>query len=95
MQRGLRRYLLNKSTTAVIVEQPLSPKYISRTDRFSFKYNNTTIQIRDTLEHFEHRMRERAVKEDTKEINNINNILFQKRLELARRKESPPFEMIE
>ena len=33
-----------------------------------------------TLEHFEHRMRERSVKEDTKEINNINNILFQKNL---------------
>ena len=39
-----------------------------------------------TLEHFEHRMRQRAVKEDTQEIKYINNELFKKRLELAKRK---------
>ena len=48
-----------------------------------------------TLEHFELRMRKRAVKDNTREKRFINNELFKKKLELARTKQSPPFQMKE
>ena len=56
---------------------------------------NPKEKIKVTLEHFEHRMRKRHIKEETKEIAFINSKLFEKRLENAKTKISPKFEMHE
>ena len=56
---------------------------------------NPKEKMKVTLEHFEHRMRKRQIKEETKDIANINSNLFKIRLKNARTKKSLPFEMHE
>ena len=48
-----------------------------------------------TLEHFLNRMRKRGIKEDTKEVDELNTKLFEKQLKLTRENKSPPFDMQE
>ena len=48
-----------------------------------------------TLDHFKHRMRKRAVKEEVKEIDKINLNLFENRLKKAKLNKSEPFKMQE
>ena len=48
-----------------------------------------------TLEHFQNRMRNRYIKDDTKEVDDLNTKLFNKRLYLAKLNKSPPFEIKE
>ena len=48
-----------------------------------------------TLEHFQNRMRKRDIKDDTKEVDDLNTKLFNKRLYLAKLNKSPPFEIKE
>ena len=47
------------------------------------------------LEHFEHRMRKRELKDEVKEIELLNNELFEKRLNETKKVKSPSFEMHE
>ena len=48
-----------------------------------------------TAEHFEHRMRKRPIKEDIKEVDELNTKLFEKRIKEAFTNKSPVFEMRE
>ena len=48
-----------------------------------------------TLEHFEHRMRKRAIKEDIIEIRKLHETLFEERLNKAKHMTSDPFDMEE
>ena len=48
-----------------------------------------------TIEHFEHRMRKRAIKEEIKEVDELDTKLFEKRLKTAMTNKSPAFEMKE
>ena len=48
-----------------------------------------------TLKHFKHRMRKILVKEEFKEIEDLNITLFEKRLNKAKLNTSPPFQMKE
>ena len=47
------------------------------------------------LDHFQHRMRKRGVKDEIREIEKNNNELFEKRLNETKKVKSPPFNMIE
>ena len=46
------------------------------------------------LEHFEHRMRKREIKEDIVEIRKLHEQLFQERLNKSKDNKSAPFNMI-
>ena len=48
-----------------------------------------------TLDHFSHRMRKRKVKEEVKELIDLNFDLFEKRLIESKNNKSPPFEIEE
>ena len=48
-----------------------------------------------TLDHFSHRMRKRKVKEEVKEVIDLNFDLFEKRLIESKNNKSPPFEIEE
>ena len=48
-----------------------------------------------TVEHFEHRMRKRKNKDERKEVDDLNSKRFEKRIEEARTKKSPVFNMKE
>ena len=48
-----------------------------------------------TVEHFEHRMRKRKIKDEIKEVDDLNSKLFEKRIEKARTNKSPVFDMEE
>ena len=56
---------------------------------------NSTEKEAVILEHFEHRMRKREIKDEVKDINALNNELFKMRLKETKKVKSPPFEMIE
>ena len=48
-----------------------------------------------TLDHFQNRMRKRDIKDDTKEVDDLNTKLFNKQLYLAKLNKRPPFEIKE
>ena len=48
-----------------------------------------------TVEHFEHRMRKRKIKDELKGVDDLNSKLFEKRIEEARTNKSPIFDMKE
>ena len=56
---------------------------------------NPKEKIKVTLEHFQNRMRKRDIKDDTKEVDDLNTKLVYKRLYLAKQNKSPPFEIKE
>ena len=48
-----------------------------------------------TLDHFEHRMRKREVKEEVKEIISLKDELFEQRINETKKNKSPPLELKE
>ena len=48
-----------------------------------------------TVEHFEHRMRKRKIKEEATEVDELDTQLFEKRIKEAMTNKSPVFEMKE